>query len=41
MVFMSAKQTKEEQNQNRNFHRHVFNAIFLLTRNSSVFQVIP
>ena len=30
-----------EQNQNRGFHRHVFNAIFLLTHRSSVFQIIP
>ena len=41
MVFKSAKLKKAEQNQNRDFHRHVFNAIFLLTRHSSVFQIIP
>ena len=30
-----------ERNQNRDFHRHAFDAIFLLTRHSSVFQIIP
>ena len=29
-----------EQNQNRNFYRHTFNSIFLLTWHSSVFQII-
>ena len=33
-----AKKTKLEQTQNRNFYRHTFNSIFLLTRHSSVFQ---
>ena len=33
-----AKKTKVEQTQNRNFYRHTFNSIFLLTRHSSVFQ---
>ena len=41
MVLKSAKQTKAGQNQNWDFHRHVSNAIFLLTRHSSVFQIIP
>ena len=41
MVFKSAKKPKAEQNQNWDFHRHAFNAIFLLTRHSSVFQIIP
>ena len=41
MVFKSAKLTKAEQNQNRYFPRHLFNAIFLFTRHSSVFQTIP
>ena len=29
-----------EQNQNRNFHRHIFNLIFLLTRHSKVLQIM-
>ena len=29
-----------EQNQNRDFSRHIFNSIFSLTRHSSVFQII-
>ena len=29
-----------EQNQNRNFYRYIFNSIFLLTRHSSVFQIM-
>ena len=37
----SAKKTNAEQNQNRDFHRHIFNAVFLLTRHSSVFQIVP
>ena len=41
MVFKLAKLTKAEQNQNRYFPRHVFDAIFLFTRHSSVFQTIP
>ena len=41
MVFKPAKLKKAEQNQNWNFHRHVFNAIFLFTQHSSVFQIIP
>ena len=41
MVFKSAKFKKAEQNRNRDFHSHVFNAIFLFTRHSSVFQIIP
>ena len=38
---LQQRQTKVEQNQNRDFHRNAFNAIFLLTRHSSVFQIIP
>ena len=30
-----------EENQNRDFYRHVFNVIFLLTQHCSVFQIIP
>ena len=41
MVFKSAKYTKLAQNQNWDFHHHVFNAIFLLTSHSSIFQIIP
>ena len=41
MIFKSAKLKKAEQNQNREFNRHVFNAIFLFTRHSFVFQIIP
>ena len=41
MVFKSAKLKKAEQNQNWDFHCRVFNAIFLFTWHSSVFQIIP
>ena len=41
MKVSNKKQTKAEQNQNRDFHRHVLNAMFLLTRHSSVLQIIP
>ena len=41
MVFKSSMQTKVERNQNRDFRRHVFNLIFLLTQHSSVLQIIP
>ena len=40
MVFKSSKQIKAEQNQNWDFHHHIFNPIFLLTQSSSVFQII-
>ena len=29
-----------EQNQNRNFHRHIFSLIFLITRHSKVLQIM-
>ena len=37
MAFKSAKEAKAEQNQNQDFDRYVFNAIFLLTWHSSIF----
>ena len=41
MVFKLTMQTKAEENQNRDFHCHVCNAIFLRTQHSSIFQIIP
>ena len=41
MVFKVSKVKKAEQNQNRDFRHHVFNAIFLFTQHSSIFQIIP
>ena len=37
----SAKETKVEKNENRDFYRHIFNSIFLLTRHSSVSKSYP